>query len=80
MKGSWKAALAALGGAMLLASAQPLWAQYDPALSKQTTLWVDQKTGEVFIRPGRGRVPMTFGARSAVDFATNVELSSRSTR
>src|SRR5271167_1483016 len=62
MRGSWKAALAALGSAMLLASAKPLWAQYDPASSKQTTLWVDQKTGEVFIRPGRGRVPMSFGA------------------
>ena len=62
MRGSWKAALAALGSAMLLASAQPLLAQYDPATSRQTTLWVDQKTGEVFIRPGRGRVPMTFGA------------------
>jgi hypothetical protein len=62
MKGRWMAALAALGSVMLLASVQPLWAQYDPTLSKQTTLWVDQKTGEVFIRPGRGRVPMTFGA------------------
>jgi hypothetical protein len=60
MKGRWKVALAALGSIALLAGAQPLRAQDEPP--KQTTLWVDQKTGEVFIRPGRGRVPMSFGA------------------
>jgi hypothetical protein len=62
MKGRWKAAFAALVSLMLLASVQPAWAQENASLSKQTTLWVDQKTGEVFIRPGRGRVPMTLGA------------------
>ena len=61
MKGRWKVALAALGGLALVASAQPLRAQDASPFSKQTTLWVDQKTGEVFVRPGRGREPMTFG-------------------
>jgi hypothetical protein len=61
MKGRWKVVLAALGSLTLLAYAQPLRAQ-DASTSKQTTLWVDEKTGQVFIRPGRGREPITFGA------------------
>ena len=36
-------------------------------ITKATTLWVDQRTGQVFIRPGRGRVPMAIGP--AVDAA-----------
>jgi hypothetical protein len=62
MKGRWKVVLAALGSLAFVASAQPLRAQDDSMTSKQTTLWVDQKTGQVFVRPGRGRVPMNFGA------------------
>jgi hypothetical protein len=64
MKGRWNAVLAALGSLVLLVSGQPLRARAQDASSavKQTTLWVDQETGEVFIRPGRGRVPMNFGA------------------
>jgi len=62
MKGRWKAAVAALGSLMLLASAQTLRAQDAAIISKQTTLWVDHKTGQIFIRPGRGREPITFGA------------------
>lgn len=62
MKGRWKAVLAALGSLALIASAQPLRAQDDSMTPKQTTLWVDQKTGQVFVRPGKGRVPMNFGA------------------
>ena len=62
MKGRWQAALAAWGCFILLVSAQLVWAQDASSVSKQTTLWVDQKTGQVFIRAGRGRVPMTFGA------------------
>ena len=72
MKGRWKVAVAALGGLALVASAQPLRAQDAPPFSKQTTLWVDQKTGEVFIRPGRGRAPMTFGV-SAEQIEQEVE-------
>src|SRR5258708_16019313 len=30
-----------------------------------TRLWVDSKTGQVFVRPGKGRVPFTLGG--AVD-------------
>jgi hypothetical protein len=72
MRGRWKVALAALGGLALVASAQPLRAQEASPLSKQTTLWVDQKTGEVFVRPGRGREPMTFGV-SAEQIEQEVE-------
>lgn len=51
----------------LLSTATRVWAQDFSTVSKTTTLWVDQRTGQVFIRPGRGRVPMTIGA--AVDAA-----------
>ena len=62
MKGRWMAILAALGSVMLLANARPLYAQDSLAAAKSTTLWVDESTGQVFIRPGHGRVPLTIGA------------------
>jgi len=62
MKRRWKAALAAIATLSLLASVQTSRAQDASIISKQTTLWVDQKTGQIFIRPGRGREPITFGA------------------
>jgi len=64
MKGKWKMALAAACWA-LLSTAPRLRAQDASTITKATTLWVDERTGQVFIRPGRGRVPMTIG--SAVD-------------
>jgi hypothetical protein len=64
MKGRWKLALAALGGLVLMGGARPLLAQ-DYTAPGPTTLWVDQKTGQVFIRPGHGRVAMSFGANPA---------------
>ena len=66
MKAVWKTMLAAAGCVALIAGASVARAQ-DKAL-KITTLWVDEKTGQVFIRPGHGRVPMAFGA--PVDAAT----------
>ena len=66
MKGKWKMALAAACWA-LLSTAPRLQAQDASTVTKATTLWVDQRTGQVFIRPGRGRVPMSFGP--AVDAA-----------
>jgi hypothetical protein len=60
MKGKWKMALAAIFCA-LLSTAPRLRAQDFSTITKATTLWVDEKTGQVFIRPGRGRVPMTIG-------------------
>ena len=62
MKGRWKVVLAALGSLALalLVNARSLRAQ-DASMTKQTTLWVNEKTGQVFIRPGRGREPITFG-------------------
>jgi hypothetical protein len=62
MKRKWIAVIAALGSLMLLPSARPLHAQESMGIAKATTLWVDESTGQVFIRPGRGRVPMTIGA------------------
>jgi len=67
MKGKWKMALAAACCALLW-TAPRLSAQDASTITKATTLWVDQRTGQVFIRPGRGRVPMRIG--SAVDAAT----------
>lgn len=65
MKGRWISALFALGALVLLANSGALWAQESPSGPKTTTFWVDQHSGQVFIRPGRGRVPMSIGA--AVD-------------
>jgi hypothetical protein len=76
MKGRWKVVLAALGSLTLLANARPLRAQEASTLSKQTTLWVDEKTGQVFVRPGRGREPMTFGA-DAQEIERQVEEKTR---
>ncbi len=77
MKGRWKVALAALGSLTLLANARPVRAQEASSLSpKPTTLWVDQKTGQVFVRPGRGREPMTFGV-SAQEIERKVEQETR---
>jgi hypothetical protein len=65
MKRGLKLLLGTLAGLMLLANVRPLRAQELSPASKTTTLWVDQRTGQVFIRPGRGRTPMTIGG--AVD-------------
>jgi hypothetical protein len=54
--------LAVLGSVMLLANALPLHAQDSLTPPKSTTLWVDESTGQIFIRPGHGRVPLTIGA------------------
>jgi hypothetical protein len=54
--------MAALGSLAFVAGAQPLRAQDDSMTSRHTTtLWVNEKTGQVFVRPGKGRVPMNFG-------------------
>jgi hypothetical protein len=41
---------------MLLLNASQLLAQdaSTPIFSKQTTIWVDKKTGQLFIGPGKG--------------------------
>ena len=57
MKVGWKIMVAALA-VMLSVSARPLRAQDMPA---GTTLYVDERTGQVFVRPGRHRVPMSVG-------------------
>ena len=55
MNREWKIGLAVLVSFALLGTVRPSLAQDTPA-PKATTLWVDQKTGQVFVRPGRGRV------------------------
>jgi hypothetical protein len=54
----WMAALVAL---ILLGYIQQLAAQDAAPAPKSIIFYVDQKSGEVFIRPGKGRVQMTFG-------------------
>ena len=56
-----KVALTVLAGLMLWGQMQPLWAQDTAPAGSTITFYVDQKTGQVFIRPGRGRVPMVVG-------------------
>jgi hypothetical protein len=63
MRLKWKVLLAAAGVLTLGASVRPLFAQ--DASFTATKLWVDVKTGQVFVRPGHGRVPLTIGG--AVD-------------
>ncbi len=46
-------------------TAQILHAQDAQTVSKIVTFYVDKKTGQVFINPGRGRVPMVVG--TAID-------------
>ncbi len=66
MRRKWKIVLAAACW-VLFSTAPGLRAQEGYTITKATTLWVDQRTGQVFIRPGRGRVAMTIG--QAVDAA-----------
>jgi hypothetical protein len=51
--------VAVLQTVLLLAVARPLLAQdAEPGSGKALTLWVDQKTGQVFTKRARGRVPL----------------------
>src|SRR5690348_10192835 len=62
MKGKWQMTALAVAVCALLLIAPRLRAQDFSTITKTTTLWVDERTGQVFIRPGRGRVPMSIGA------------------
>jgi hypothetical protein len=62
LKGRWIIGLAALGSMLLLADARSSYAQNGLSVPQTTTLWVDESTGQLFVRPGHGRVPMTIGA------------------
>jgi hypothetical protein len=79
VKGRWSIGLAVLGSIVLLATARPLHAQDSLSAPKTTTLWVDEATGEVFVRPGHGRVPLTIGAspeqvQQQIDQETNEKV------
>ncbi|HEX4208848.1 MAG TPA: hypothetical protein VHY56_00530, partial [Candidatus Binataceae bacterium] len=62
VKGRWITILAALAIVVLLMAVRPLYAQESLSAAKTTTLWVDEGTGQLFVRPGHGRVPLTIGA------------------
>src|ERR1700685_3988194 len=36
-------------------------------------LWVDQRTGQVFVRPGKGRVPLSLGTADSAAIEQRVE-------
>jgi hypothetical protein len=61
MEGKWKLA-AVISCCALLSIVPRLRAQDTSTVAGATTLWVDQRTGQVFVRPGHGRVPMTIGS------------------
>jgi len=61
VKGRWIVRLTVLSGLLVMAIAQPLHAQDATSVGQTTTLWIDEGTGQVFIRPGHGRVPLTIG-------------------
>jgi len=61
----WKIALAVAGTFMCLAVAPSLHAQDAGSMLTASRLWVDKTTGQVFIKPGRNRIPLKFSG--AVD-------------
>lgn len=72
MKRTSQLAAALLVSVLVAAFVRPLQAQESSAPTV-TTLYVDQKTGQVFIRPGRNRVPMNFGAVNTQAIEQKVE-------
>ena len=65
MNAKWKLVLAAAGGLMLMASAHSVRAQDAGSMLTASHLYVDKTTGQVFIKPGRNRIPLKMGG--AVD-------------
>jgi len=63
MHARWKIGIVAIAGLTLALNASQLLAEdtSTPIFSKQTTIWVDKKTGQLFIGPGKGRSPIIFG-------------------
>ena len=55
----WQAVLLITAVLALGVSSRPLRAQDAPITA--TRLWVDEKTGQVFVRPGHGRIPLNIG-------------------
>ncbi|GEM_PF-341061 len=86
MKGKKKLAVL-LAAWALLCGTRELSAQDTSTASKSTTLWVDETTGQVFIRPGHGRVPMTIGSpldaakiEQKVEDSTNAKIQAAMAR
>ncbi|MGH7837887.1 MAG: hypothetical protein ACREQC_08700, partial [Candidatus Binataceae bacterium] len=52
---------AMLAGLILASSIRPLAAQEAARAAKDITFYVDQESGQVFIRPAKSRVPLMFG-------------------
>ena len=72
----WRILLTVASVLALGASVRPLWAQ--DASFTATKLWVDEKSGQVFVRPGHGRVPLTIsGATDPQAIERRVEEKTR---
>jgi hypothetical protein len=72
--GLWAAALSAVVAVgMVAAPVQRAAAQDAGSTAAPVRLWVDQRTGQVFIRPGRGRVPLTLSAPDQAAIERQVE-------
>jgi hypothetical protein len=77
MRFTGKRCIAALAGFILFGAICPIRVQEAPARTV-TKLWVDEKTGQVFIRPGRGRVPLKLvGAPDSQAIEREVEQRTR---
>src|SRR5580704_17828475 len=71
MNGKWKILLALVASFILISSAQSLRAQDSEGALTASHLWVDKKTGQVFIKPGRNRVPLNIGNAVDTDAISN---------
>jgi len=56
-------ALALAGALALPMTVQPLLAQDSEPTAKTVTFYIDKRTGQVFVNPGKGRVPMVVGTQ-----------------
>src|SRR5260370_23769311 len=59
------------GGGVAACPAERVGAQVGGAAPVR--LWVDQRTGEVFVRPGRGRVPLSLSTADSAAIEQKVE-------
>jgi hypothetical protein len=71
MNGKLKILLALVASFILISSAQSLRAQDSEGALTASHLWVDKKTGQVFIKPGRNRVPLNIGNAVDTDAISN---------
>jgi hypothetical protein len=77
MTRKWLIRIASIAIAALVVAAIPARhaAAEDAATARSATvkLWVDQRTGQVFVRPGKGRTPLVLSTTDASAIAQQVE-------